>query len=321
MRYYCFLFCILNLWLKSKAQVITITELNHKATSNSLYSIAKLNSDTCIAVGKNGIGFYIINQNNNWQIEQIKNLPPITMLDVVGTGNKTFLATDSGYFFSKKNAEQFTSHKINSNKKLSSYCVTATNKQIIVGGMHTKIANGKKALPKGFLTVVDSNAKVFFTKKYWGSAIWDVFYNKANKAFALKYNLFGTCLLTLQTNKWKKTKHYKALLHKALLLQDSTFAFCGSNQFTRKYGVIFIQNKKFKLPQTDVVWSITQLENTIIATGSNGAIFYKNEFENVFSTIYLPEKIRTYDLVAIDKNIAIAVGQLGKIYLITKSNF
>jgi hypothetical protein len=299
-----------------KAQAISVLELVQNVSQQSLYSICKVGVDSMLAVGKEGVSFYIIKDNNNWKIVENKNEAHQTFFDVCVHKNKFVVAADNASICLQSNSTE--TKKTRSNEKLANYCVASINEQMIVGGMCTKIANGKKVIPCGFISILDSEANVVDTKKFVGSAIWDVFSNQQQQAFALKYNLLGTSVLKQKVRKWKKVNHYSALLHKAILLPNNSFAFCGTNNFRSKFGVVQMNNKRYELPTTDVVWSLCQLQNTLIASGSYGILFYKKNDDALFSNTVVNRKVRIYDIAKLDNSTAIAVGQLGKIYLITE---
>jgi hypothetical protein len=281
----------------TKAQNVSFKEIK-TGIANSLYDAEMIGVDTLLAVGKNG-QIIIFNNNNIYTETKGSN----NFYKVLNGFNITQLASDSGcFYFLNKN---FHSDAYGKN---SIYTGLWFKNEMHFASVNKKIAAGRKALPNGSLTSVHLKN----TKHFKGSVIWDL-QDINDTLTALKYNIFGTRILKYLNNKWTKQKHYKYLLHSVGNGNDGTY-YAGTNNFKRKNAIIITPTKKYIFKNEGVIWDIKIIENFVIASGSNGLIYYKNSEEKDFTKLQLPTTMHLYDITIKNKKTFYVVGQNGVIF-------
>ena len=305
-KFFIFLLLLGNV-ASSIAQTVTCKVLYSASANQSLYDVQVMDSNSLEAAGKNGTFIIIEKLNDSFVVNESIMLDE-TVYHILPTNNYDLMLCN------KSSIQAFAEHQIYSNtidckRNQAIYCGAYQNDSCFIGSLHTKIAAGSKVIPHGRIFITNQQAKVLHTKKYWASAIWDIYKNHQHVE-SLKYNLFGTRILQWNGKHWQKKKHYPYLLHKAFAT-DSTIIYCGSKNFRRQFGVVLINNKVYKIPQTDVVWDVAMVGNTIIACGSKGKLLYKNNSTDEFKTLDTKTNFNMYDIVKVDSYTAIVVGQNG----------
>jgi hypothetical protein len=280
-------------------QNISYTELKTGIT-NSLYDAEMISNDSLLAVGKNGQILILSNNKINSEIKCCSNF-----YKIIKTNGVPILSSDSGcIYFLEKNIH--FDYKF----KNSIYSGIWYHDKLFYSTVKKKIASGLKAIPNGTLTTETLKN----TKHFKGSVIWDL-QNLNDTLTALKYNIFGTRILKFINNKWCKKNYYNALLHSTCLGADGSY-YAGTNNFKRKNAIIISPNKKFIFKNEGVVWDIKNMGNYIIASGSNGLIYYKKNEDLVFAKLQLPTKMNMYDITIKNDKEFFVVGQNGVMYLL-----
>jgi hypothetical protein len=305
---YFFYFCIFNFFSHFVlAQKISFTVLQSAGSMPSLYDAQVVKKNVVKAFGKNGSAVVISKTDTGFSMQNACSAMP-SVYKCIYTENYQMVLCDSARLLSINSHLLFAEKLKNWNHHLF-YCGEFLQQQYFIGSMKTGIASAKKMVPFGRLLIADENGKVKNVKKYWASAIWDV-YKKNKKIEALKYNIFGTRILQYNGKRWGKKKHYSYLLHKTFVQNDSVY-YCGANNFKRKCGIIICPQKTYKIKNATMIWDIAIVGSTIVACANDGKIFYKNKDEKSFNILETKVAVHLYDVAVVSDTEAIIVGQSG----------
>ncbi len=147
----------------------------------------------------------------------------------------------------------------------------------------------KRVLPNGRLFAIQNNIPVQISYS-WRKLIWDM-YVQQDSLKSMLYNGLSSTIQYLDTTKkrWHSIQKFKGLLYKHYS-NDSITAYCGATNYKLQHGQIIINNKKFVLQNSGMIWDVTVLNNYIIALADNGTIYYKTMDATTFTALKILDK-------------------------------
>jgi hypothetical protein len=304
-----FLTFFILLHTKSNAQY---KELCAKDWHRALYDGAKINDSTLLCVGENNEAF-LLNIHTQEKSYFKQAIAPIAWLAILQYNTDSALVVgdhESQAIFYFKN---LSSKIISTSSKKAFYNGVANENKIFIAGGKTNVANGVKAIPNGFVNVEQSNKthKVKRPFRFFFDS-----YTFQNKNYTIGYNAFNSKIFEVNNKSIKAFKKYPYLLHRALV-DSSKIIFCGTTSYKRKDGLIMDDDKLYVFKDKDVVWDIKRVANNLIGGGSNGILYSKQDGDSAFKLIKTGFQGHFYRIVAITKNSYAAMGQYGRVVLVT----
>jgi hypothetical protein len=310
-RFVSFFTCILLVALRIQVFAQWHTKVLHQGSNKqSLYDAVQVDATTVQLVGEQGMQLQLDLLTQVCRLNYTDSLSRYKILNY----NKGILAC-SQYQLLLSNTSDTLHYAPKSNKVV--YAAAAIGDTICIVGHNINNANGKRAIPHGFASII-VKGKVVATRNFWGSAIWDVVVQH-NTFVIIKYNLNGTHLLQWQGNKWQKLARYKMLAHKARVV-DGQILLSGTTSYKRKQACVVINKQLIKLPHLDVAWDIAKVHNKYVATGSNGKFYFCQLNDFSFTMMQLPVTKNLYDILPINNTQALISGQDGSIILLSFTN-
>jgi hypothetical protein len=289
----CLSLFVFVLTIKSAAQKLVITKLGSTSLYESLYDVVQLSDSICYAVGEFGSRAKISLNTN-------------ACIYSTDSNKKTIVELINGWGI---NAEPF---KVENDSTRIQYANYFYKGEQYSACFNAKIILPKAVIPKTKIYKHDKFSQKLLRKMY-GSVVWQ-FYKQRGDLFAIKYNLFGTKVFSVN-NKAQKSKRSKYLLHKSFAT-DSRLVLCGANNFALRHGIITDGNKTYKFKHQGMIWDVALLGDAIIAAGSRGKLYVKYKTLEKFEIIETGEPFHFYDLCICSPNVALAVGQGGIVYRI-----
>jgi hypothetical protein len=319
-------FLTLNLLaLNLFAQQFTSIQISEKQNDSSFYDILKIDESNFWVAGEKGI---LVNLSSTFKQTDIQY--PNEGLNILKIGkfsnNHIVLCADKGTIYHYYVAEKkWKTQHIQGFKNKVLYNFVAFNDKIaFICGGNSKIALSKKAIPGGFILKTEDGGlswkKIYSSK---GSMIWDVDLVN-NNLVALKYNIFGTRLLTINSisNKMiSKSQCYKMLAHE---YNPSLKMLLGANDYhIYKSGkAIFLNKTESSLNCKSLIWDVAILKNKIIGSSCNGKliILNPNTTTQSASEIQSPTKFNLYGIIAANENDILLIGSNKTIFKLTFNN-
>ena len=266
-----FVFTLLMLTLtlsKVQSQQLSIIA-REKQNDSSYYDILKVADSKVWLCGKWGL---LEELDSNFQIHSIA-LPQkgFNLLKMANWGNQILICGDQGslYLFNKS-TNQFTLKQV---EGYSDYCfynalIVSDSIAYICGGK-SKIAYGKRTIPKGFvLESLDAGAT--WKQVYYSpfEMIWDLSIQNGTKQIeCLMYSIFNKSSVRqfdLDFNPHTVFKQ-KGLFHEMNESKTGTLLCGGQQDFTNKSGKIkWMNGVEYLFPKNGLVWSAKFINGNFI---------------------------------------------------------
>ncbi|MBN4049676.1 hypothetical protein JYT36_00450 [Bacteroidales bacterium AH-315-N07] len=197
------------------------------------------------------------------------------------------------------------------NKALYNICVINDKTAYICGG-HSRIAKGKRTLPRGFILKTENGGATW--KKCYNNPfkmVWDINYED-NRLYAITYSPFGSKILTSinEGKSWKRHSFFsKILIHD--MEKIKSFYLVGGIRKGKSAGTIGILNTDSlaKLEETSIFWDVSASNLYTLASGSNGIIAYKFNGNVKWVEFKTPIPKNLYAVKFINSNSAYVVGR------------
>jgi hypothetical protein len=297
---------ILNCFFVSlKAQQFSFTIIDTTNPNASWYDIMPWQQDTFMAVGEQGLRALVFLQNNKWEVQRI-NLPKkATHIKLIAVDKKLISLGNHNTIIDARRADT-VAYK---NKNFSNYCGAYNNRQLLIGNVHSLIANGHKTIPRSTIYMLDTSFKNIKRQKFPFSAVWDI-YNYNSNTFALKYGLRGTKLLQYNGHKFKHKQRWNYLWHKAFTYNNQ-MVYAGSKNYKLSLGAMLINNQLYTTKASGMIWDATISNNYVLGAGNNGLIIFKSPKQNALQSFKTPVNSRLYDFCNINTSTCFVVGQFG----------
>jgi hypothetical protein len=251
----------------------------------SYYAMQKLNADSVLLVGENGIKDLLLINKNEYEIVPLSVNNNLSYYHILNSELGLVLSADSGYLF--VNNDTVKLGKAGSDK-YSVYQSIWHGGKLIVNTFNKDIILKKKKLPFGKLWQVNKDsAKIIYKNNY--GLVWHLFkYN--NNLMALEFGMrnfkFGTKIKKWDGLRLQTVATIKGMMYKAYVHVDSTLILCGAKSPRATTGLLQVNNKSWPIPNTGMLWELCVVDNTIIASTNTGGIIFKKMFNSAAPQYY-----------------------------------
>lgn len=322
-----FLSLIYPAWLISQPCKV-LTHSYHP--DSSLYDICKINQNEFWIGGENGIllqcdtvgSFHNIQNllNNGEDILKIMNTENIILL---GCNKKTIFQ----YHKKTRHFEKFVFHQLHNNACIYDGTIINDSIAVVIGG-NNKIAQGKKAMARGFILVFNINNPNNYSiiKRNAFRFYFSCCNSDDGLVIISAYNGLNSKLFKVNPNNTKITrmcKFPKLLFHEINMANDSLW-LSGSNGIrNRKCAILFNKssNTKIFFQNQPMIWSFCIYKTYIIGLMNNGRLLIYNTNSKNSHFYQTPIVKPLYEIVACSENKALVVGHGKAIMLIDLEAF
>jgi hypothetical protein len=292
------------------AQDFTPIVQSNIPNDSSFYDIKKMDENTFWVGGEKGILMQINSDFQKQYIPYPNQGVNILKIDKFSDNHYILCADQGTIYHYYKNENRWQIQHINGFKGKVVYNFAAINDKIayICGG-NSKIASSKKAIPNGFIYKTEDGGMTW--KKIYksiGSMIWDLD-TLGDRIIALKYNIRGSRLITIDNTKNKiiaKSRIYKMLAHE---YNADLKMLVGANDFhIYNSGKVINCTSNNQLNFKTLIWDITSFGSIKIGSSCSGKIILINQNEKSQTEIQCPSKFNLYGIISVNTNSLLIIG-------------
>jgi hypothetical protein len=181
----------------------------------------------------------------------------------------------------------------------------------ICGGK-SKIAYGKRTIPKGFvLESLDAGAT--WKQVYYSpfEMIWDLSIQNGTKQIeCLMYSIFNKSCVRQFDHDFNPHTVFKqnGVFHEMNESKTGTLLCGGQQDFTNKSGKIkWMNGVEYLFPKNGLIWSAKFINGNLIGVGSKGFVYFK-PLNNAWQIYQLPDLHNLYEIIDFKAGVALIVG-------------
>lgn len=296
------------------AQIITVVQSSDIIGDSSYYHILRVNENEFWLGGEYGLLKKINNEEKLEEIIYPNNGNHILAMELWGR-DKVILVCDKGTIYQYCTVTykwEFTNIPEFNNSAF--YNITTVNDSVaFICGGNSKVADGKKAIPYGFiLKTIDKGLNWQKIYKNNFKMIWDILYDN-NQLYAITYSPLGSNVIVSEDlgKSWKKTGIKNSGLYHDIEKSDNLYFVGGEVSKNKSNGIItLIENQSdIKLKGTGIFWELNAGSLFILATACNGILAFKKRDEYEWNAVKSPIAKHLYSSKFIDPSSAYIVGR------------
>lgn len=298
-------------------QLQVVSHIPH--SDSSLYSIAKVNNNEYWTCGKHGLLKKIDSLGNISSIELAHE--GLNILKIVPHKNYLYLLTNNAVIFRYDTISKvFTKKKFSTFKNRCFYdMVPLNNGKLMVSGGATAISKGKKALPQGYIAMVDENLEeIVAVWKSYRKFVWSLLKLESGVVLASTFNGQNSHVITTSNyTNWTRDSKIKGLVY-ALNELDGNVWYSGAKSiYYKKNGIYGIKGEtQYELKEPGCLWAMAMIKGKLALTTTHGKLLLKDMKTTEITPISTPTPFCIYALHRLSDNKYMLVGNELGIFIV-----